>query len=196
MTTDLSEVGANDCDFNYNGIVTLEGHEEPRVNPKYYEEIKEYVGTFLPSVDGTSSILFFVKNKDASYDNWTNGVSFYSPINITGQNWRPSPFYVEENQNEIEVENQQTYPDVESSTYRVFPNPTNQYVNIEVPSNLQDVRIRKLSVISMNGEVLDVSFMHDGTVLRGDLSSLPSGLYFISILNDEGIWAEKVLVQN
>ena len=73
-----------------------------------------------------------------------------------------------------------------NSIVTVFPNPTNEFVNISIDNQtIQSIKI----------------YNHAGQLLREkhsahfSISDFPSGLLFLSIHTDKGIFNEKVIKQ-
>lgn len=64
--------------------------------------------------------------------------------------------------------------------FSIFPNPTNQYLNIEI----ENVEISQIDIIDLSGKSVQIISQHTSTV---DVSNLNHGIYFIKIKTDKGI---------
>lgn len=76
--------------------------------------------------------------------------------------------------------------DIESNeanelTPKLFPNPGNGYVMLELPKSLQGAL---LTVTDLNGRIVHEDFAFDGIL---DLSSLPRGIYAIAVGQSDGV---------
>ena len=76
----------------------------------------------------------------------------------------------------------------EDINVKVFPNPTNGIVNIEIPNEIRNFKIR---VYNSNGSLL----MSKTNQKRINLSGNAKGLYFIQILTDESSVMRKVILR-
>ncbi len=73
--------------------------------------------------------------------------------------------------------------------YSVFPNPTNQYLTIEVEGTQES----EFRLFDVNGRLLNTGLFTGRTVL--ETAALPSGAYFLKLSNAENEFAvEKVIV--
>ena len=76
----------------------------------------------------------------------------------------------------------------EDINVKIFPNPTNGIVNIEIPDKIRDFEVR---VYNSNGSLL----MSKRNQKRINLSRNAKGLYFIQILTDESLVMRKVILK-
>jgi len=65
----------------------------------------------------------------------------------------------------------------------IYPNPTNDFLEIK-----SDIRIKEVSVIDIYGRRL---IYQDERVIN--MSNLPNGIYFISVMYDKQIFTEKIV---
>lgn len=70
---------------------------------------------------------------------------------------------------------------------RIFPNPSNDYLSIEVKN---DVLIQKIQLFDDKGKLIE-TFEKD--VRRIDLSNLPSAVYFLKLEGKEGFAMKRIL---
>jgi plastocyanin len=61
---------------------------------------------------------------------------------------------------------------------KVFPNPANEFINLEIPTSLGSAR--SLKIYSITGTLVDSRVM-SGNSYRYDLKSLKNGVYFVEI---------------
>ncbi len=77
---------------------------------------------------------------------------------------------------------------------KVYPNPTQSRVRIQ--STDASVRIEKVQVINLLGELQPVGFARTGDrVAEVSLQSSPKGMYLIRIQTNKGTWVQRVVVQ-
>jgi D-alanyl-D-alanine carboxypeptidase len=69
---------------------------------------------------------------------------------------------------------------------RVYPNPTNDLINIEVPHQ----HLRSIKITNPTGQLLKES-----SEPRFSISNLPGGLYFINAQTDKGSYLYKIIKQ-
>lgn len=75
-------------------------------------------------------------------------------------------------------------------TILVSPNPSSGIVTISFPDNIHDI-----SVYDTAGRKMEVNFMYQGdSGASADLSSLPEGIYRISVQVDDGFLSENVVI--
>lgn len=77
------------------------------------------------------------------------------------------------------------------SEIKVFPNPTNDYLHIELNPLSQPQRIQ---LLNMNGQVLYDFANNNSNSLKVDLSNYTQGMYFLNIYFKESIQTQKVMV--
>jgi thiol-disulfide isomerase/thioredoxin len=121
----------------------------------------------------------------------TNDTIYTEPFSITSttrvraiavkDGWTNSP---ERNTN-ITITNS-SINDVENTLdLKIYPNPTDNYVNIEYSGNA------KLSLFNVNGVLV-----YEGTMnghIRLSLADYPSGMYVLRIVSDEGTATERII---
>ncbi|MEM8526580.1 MAG: T9SS type A sorting domain-containing protein [Bacteroidota bacterium] len=73
------------------------------------------------------------------------------------------------------------------SDYRIFPNPTDGFLQIEM-----NIAQNTLELFATNGKLLQRSSFTQRTTL--DLSHYPAGLYWIKLVNAKGMIVKKVIV--
>ena len=72
-----------------------------------------------------------------------------------------------------------TVEEIEAPEFAVYPNPAEDAITIETSKNLQEV-----TVIAITGEVLSKQEIRGTTAF--DVSSYPSGIYFLQLTNSSG----------
>ena len=77
---------------------------------------------------------------------------------------------------------------LDSSNFTTFPNPTNNFVNIET----KESKIQKVELYDINGKLLFVE-IHNSNKVKIDISSLEKGIYFLKLFAKEGILNSKII---
>jgi len=82
---------------------------------------------------------------------------------------------------------------VKSLNGHVYPNPTNQLLNIQLTSR---VNITTYSLMSMDGRIL-LSNNNDHSILHTtmDLSNVPQGVYMLQVATEDGQYSYKIVKQ-
>ena len=80
-------------------------------------------------------------------------------------------------------------PDVENSI-RIFPNPANNTLTISL--NRETIKHAKAFIINLQGQTLLQSELV-GKENSLDISNLPAGVYFVKVVDENGVWIEKVV---
>ena len=70
-------------------------------------------------------------------------------------------------------------------TLNIYPNPTKDILSIETNLSLTEI-----SILNLNGRLIYTSFEHKDKI---DISHLPSGIYFIKVISDKGVFTKKVI---
>lgn len=70
---------------------------------------------------------------------------------------------------------------------QIFPNPVNDILNIQA----EDLNIQNVKIISLTGQILMTEQVNNSNV-NLNTSTLPSGIYLISITTDKGILNKKI----
>lgn len=83
---------------------------------------------------------------------------------------------------------------INSNQFLVYPNPTNNFINIETV-NPQNV-IKEIILFNVVGKrILQKQLSSSNTFTQINVSHLPKGLYFLNILNNEGFVTKKINIQ-
>ena len=73
--------------------------------------------------------------------------------------------------------------------FSVFPNPSNNYINIKIPELVKE---NYLTILGENGQILNkYTIVNPFTHL--DISNLKSGIYFLKMINNEGFEVRKIV---
>lgn len=80
--------------------------------------------------------------------------------------------------------------DFVSSKFSVYPNPTNNIVNV---SNTGNIQINKVAIMDINGRTVKSLNFNGVTETQVNVSELNSGVYFMSIDTNEGIATKKIV---
>lgn len=73
--------------------------------------------------------------------------------------------------------------------FSVFPNPSNNYININIPKLVKE---NYLTIMGENGQIINkYTIVNPFTHL--DISNLKSGIYFLKMSNDEGFEVRKIV---
>ena len=78
------------------------------------------------------------------------------------------------------------YEQSKSKNINVFPNPTNNIFNIDLPNSKESF---SLAVYSSHGKELFRIFNNTSV----DISNLPNGIYFLTIIQSDKIWRTKMV---
>lgn len=78
------------------------------------------------------------------------------------------------------------YEHSKSKNIKVFPNPTNNIFNIDLPNSKESF---SLAVYSSHGKELFRIFNNTSV----DISNLPNGIYFLTIIQSDKIWRTKMV---
>ncbi len=74
----------------------------------------------------------------------------------------------------------------DENIYKIYPNPTFDFLTIEGPTEMSEIKIQNIygvSIIRTKGEVKNI-----------DMSPLPSGIYFITINNKNGkVFTDRII---
>jgi len=76
-----------------------------------------------------------------------------------------------------------------SDTIKIFPNPTNDILNIETPNN---INIKSISIYNMDGKLIEknMCFLNSGQL---NISKLTSGSYIINFETDKGNFSQIII---
>ena len=77
-----------------------------------------------------------------------------------------------------------------SSIIRLYPNPTS---NILYVSGIDNKTVRNIYLISSNGLTINVNFLENFNTLELNLNELPTGVYVLKIIFDDGIYVDKII---
>lgn len=73
----------------------------------------------------------------------------------------------------------------------VYPNPANQFLNIE-----HDVKISDIRIVNIFGSTISIVNLGGSPLCKLDVQQLPTGIYILEIQTDNKVFVEKVLVQH
>jgi hypothetical protein len=82
--------------------------------------------------------------------------------------------------------------DIEVNLFSVFPNPVEDIIYIQ---NSKNVSISKIKIFDINGKLVESINSLDMDVLKLDLQTLNSGIYFITIENERNQFYTKKLIK-
>lgn len=78
--------------------------------------------------------------------------------------------------------------------FSLYPNPSNGIINLEFEN---DVRVENIVIFNLHGktvkEIASANNTHGKITI--DLSKLPAGFYLLSVITDDGIVVEKILIE-
>lgn len=77
----------------------------------------------------------------------------------------------------------------QDNTIKIFPNPTNSFVNISGNFN-----IKTTELFDTQGRLLQTNIINENTTTL-DISAKSNGVYFIKVTSEEGIKVEKIIKQ-
>jgi hypothetical protein len=75
---------------------------------------------------------------------------------------------------------------LEEKYYKVYPNPTTDIVNIDIP----DQDLRSIKILDLTGRLIKESFE-----TQFSISHFPIGIYFISAQTEKGTYLGKLIKQ-
>lgn len=73
----------------------------------------------------------------------------------------------------------------------LYPNPTTGRFNVSLVQAMENATVR---IIDLNARVLQ-QFKMSGTLIQCDISTLPSGVYYILIVDKNGTISKKIIKQ-
>lgn len=76
------------------------------------------------------------------------------------------------------------------NSFAIFPNPASNQITIAFPANVPSGEIQ---IISLSGQIIQEKSINATTGLTLDISTLKSGIYFISIVSKEGKQVQKFI---
>jgi hypothetical protein len=84
----------------------------------------------------------------------------------------------------------QNQPPISTNTLKIYPNPANKEVTIELsPTSSQN----HLSLLNINGQEVMKCTIRTKTQI--DISNLPGGVYFVRVTNDKTVLTGKLIKQ-
>lgn len=81
-------------------------------------------------------------------------------------------------------------PNSETQTFKIFPNPAKQFINVQLSENADEV-----SLFSLNGQHIKTFNHQNNTINKFDISNVPSGLYLVKAQSRENQWVQKVSIE-
>ena len=73
----------------------------------------------------------------------------------------------------------------------VYPNPTNQFLNIE-----HDIKIDKIRILNVFGSIIRIVEVEDSPLSRLDMQQITTGIYILEIQTKNRVLVKKILVQH
>ena len=73
----------------------------------------------------------------------------------------------------------------------VYPNPTNNSVNIELPSNNPVI----VEVYNLQGEKMIKTTEYNKTLININLSDLANGMYILKVISSQGVYNQRITLQ-
>ncbi|MCF8408479.1 MAG: T9SS type A sorting domain-containing protein [Crocinitomicaceae bacterium] len=83
---------------------------------------------------------------------------------------------------EVIYENSANIGEFNNSEIKIYPNPTNDFVTIQVPKNFEN---NQVEILDLSGKILFSKTLSESALL--DLSHLSAGTYFIRIIQDQQV---------
>jgi hypothetical protein len=77
-----------------------------------------------------------------------------------------------------------------ASNIKLYPNPTS---NILYVNGIDDKPIRNIYLISPNGATINMNFFKKINTIELNLNELPTGVYILKIIFDDGIYVDKII---
>jgi len=76
--------------------------------------------------------------------------------------------------------------DINSNTFSIFPNPADEYIEIESINDIKDIKpIKILDATGKTIDVIELDLESSNKRIRQDISHLKEGIYYISIINSD-----------
>ena len=72
---------------------------------------------------------------------------------------------------------------------KLYPNPARNFIIIE---NSENIQIESISLINLKGQKIK---LFDAEKRHLDITKINSGVYFISVSTEIGVWAEKIIIE-
>lgn len=93
-------------------------------------------------------------------------------------------------------ENTTSLPDQHSVSFNLFPNPSSDYISVQLNNHLSDVC--QISLYDVTGKLARAENLYhqNGQSIQIDISSLAKGMYFINIKTADGLSATKRFIKN
>jgi hypothetical protein len=79
-------------------------------------------------------------------------------------------------------ENSANIGEFNNSEIKIYPNPTNDFVTIQVPKNFEN---NQVEILDLSGKILFSKTLSESALL--DLSHLYAGTYFIRIIQNQQV---------
>lgn len=136
--------------------------------------------------EGGSPPSSILQNKTVTYN--TAGIYDVTLVakNLCGNDTLVKEDYIQVGQISID--------DVEKPGIMIYPNPTTDFINIDLGTERFNDMI--ISVYNILGELVDVRSKYDmsGNIVKLDLTALTSNIYYIHFNTPEGLFVKKVAV--
>ncbi len=132
---------------------------------------------YVPHQDTTNYIIWFRDHPSVLADEASPG--FVSDIVLANYSWSPEDVIIkwEKFCSDLLLIDEQKVSD-----WRIYPNPTNDYINISMPAS----KISEIDIIDICGKVIRNSKV-DRHTIRMDVNNLHSGMYFVRVRTDDKI---------
>jgi len=86
-----------------------------------------------------------------------------------------------------------TQETLDDSQVLLYPNPSNDHLNIEI--NASDVDLQSIGLYDINGRLMKV-FYTGSNQSRIDISGLSTGMYHLKMLSNKGLVATKSFIKS
>ncbi|MCF7561381.1 T9SS type A sorting domain-containing protein [Sabulilitoribacter multivorans] len=117
-----------------------------------------------------------------------NGMTYSKVFTVEGSNPYECSFHPLSMAGTITVQNSLSINDFQTKGFSISPNPAKSFININLPIN---VLIDEVKIFNLLGKQVYFSSILEEEM---DVTSLPNGLYFISI-SSEGILKTKKIIK-
>lgn len=81
-----------------------------------------------------------------------------------------------------------------NNNIRIYPNPSNSFINIEVINTLKT--IDKIEMLNALGQQVSTTKISNNTKEKIDINNLANGIYIVKVYIDNNVFAQKIKVQH
>ncbi|MFK7806911.1 MAG: T9SS type A sorting domain-containing protein [Saprospiraceae bacterium] len=83
----------------------------------------------------------------------------------------------------------------EHALVSIQPNPTNDFINVQLSEYAQPGTTYDLRLFNINGKLLNQTQLSGDTILSVPTAGFEAGVYLLQVIGEEGIYTQKVVVE-